>query len=246
MEIPYFTTYKAMLVLFMGFFGGLLTAITGTGLDVCIFSLATTLFRVSEKVMTPTSIINQAFLNIFAILFKVIWLNGVSDDALEYWMVCIPIVVLGAPLGAFLSSYVHRTVFCVIVYIIDVVQYICALILVHLAAFLIVLSIILVVASVTFFSSLAYLGEYLLKRELKTLETEQKIDPTGVRELQLLIEDDKQIAIEEYDHRNGPLEPHKTIPTSVMAKENHDHTSLPGQQESLKLKLLQADYTNTQ
>ena len=64
-----------MLLIVMGFLGGLFymkslqnfcpclgifSAVAGSGVDICSFSVLTLLFRVSEKVATPTSIVLMA------------------------------------------------------------------------------------------------------------------------------------------------------------------------------------------
>lgn len=68
-SIPNFCRWKALILLVAGFIGGrflynvdliavgILTALTGSGTDICSFCVLTLLFRVSEKVATPTSVI---------------------------------------------------------------------------------------------------------------------------------------------------------------------------------------------
>lgn len=57
MEIPDFKPWKALVLVATGFVGGILTAFTGSGVDICIFAIITVLFRVSEKSATPTTIV---------------------------------------------------------------------------------------------------------------------------------------------------------------------------------------------
>ncbi|VDO73380.1 unnamed protein product [Haemonchus placei] len=55
--IPEFKPWKAVALSCTGFIGGIFTAFTGSGVDICIFSIITLLFRVSEKIATPTTIV---------------------------------------------------------------------------------------------------------------------------------------------------------------------------------------------
>lgn len=57
MTIPDFKPWKAVVLVVTGFVGGVLTSFTGSGVDICIFSVITVLFRVSEKSATPTTIV---------------------------------------------------------------------------------------------------------------------------------------------------------------------------------------------
>ena len=49
-----------MLLVCVGFLGGIFSAVAGSGVDICSFSVLSLLFRVSEKVSTPTSIVLMA------------------------------------------------------------------------------------------------------------------------------------------------------------------------------------------
>ena len=57
---PLTLNWKACVLVLLGFIGGISSAIGGSGIDICSFSALTLLFRVSEKVATPTSIILMA------------------------------------------------------------------------------------------------------------------------------------------------------------------------------------------
>ena len=59
-EIPGVNFWKVLVLLVTGFVGGIFTAVTGSGLDICSFSVLTLLFRVTEKTATPTSIVLMA------------------------------------------------------------------------------------------------------------------------------------------------------------------------------------------
>ncbi len=49
--------WKATVLFLGGFMGGIFSAMSGSGLDICSFALLTLLFRVDERVATPTSVV---------------------------------------------------------------------------------------------------------------------------------------------------------------------------------------------
>ena len=76
-SIPNFGIWQAVVLLLTGFLGGIFSAITGSGVDICSFSMLSLLFRVSEKVSTPTSIVLMAIntcVGLYSKLYyKTIW-----------------------------------------------------------------------------------------------------------------------------------------------------------------------------
>ena len=64
-EILNFGVWQAIVLLFVGFLGGIFSAVAGSGVDICSFSVLSLLFRVSEKVSTPTSVVLMAINTVF-------------------------------------------------------------------------------------------------------------------------------------------------------------------------------------
>jgi uncharacterized membrane protein YfcA len=85
---------------FGGVVGGIVTSITGSGLDILTFALLVLLFRVSERVATPTSVVLMASNAIAGAFWKGTLGAGLTPEAWDYWWVCVPVVVIGAPMGA--------------------------------------------------------------------------------------------------------------------------------------------------
>jgi len=98
--------YKA-LFFFIGIFGGTFAAQTGSGIDMLTFIVLTLAFGIDEKISTPTTVTIMGLNSIVGF-----FLHGViSQDigiAWNYWLVAVPIVILGAPLGAYVASKVNR------------------------------------------------------------------------------------------------------------------------------------------
>ena len=91
-----------------GFCGGVLTSFAGCGLDIFSYSVLTLLFRVSEKVATPTAVTLMGVNSVFSSYWRTFVMQETSRDALLYVVVCIPIVVIGAPFGSLVGSHFHR------------------------------------------------------------------------------------------------------------------------------------------
>jgi hypothetical protein len=55
-----------------------------------------------------------------------------EQEAVDYFWVSASIVSIGAPIGSFLSSFVHRIILGIFLYVADVVQFVAALIIIPL------------------------------------------------------------------------------------------------------------------
>ena len=87
--------------------GGLLTACFGSGADLALFSLIVLYFGLCEKVATPTSVIAMAFLSIMGTATRFLT-STVATQTLDRWIACVPVVIIGAPLGAYVCSILSR------------------------------------------------------------------------------------------------------------------------------------------
>lgn len=115
----------------IGFIGGILSAILGNGIDICSFAFVTLKYRLSEKIATPTSVILMALNAVVGALLHGFVLQDMQPEAINFWMVCIPVVVLGAPLGAYVISKIDRLYIAVLLYIILVVQFVSAILIIQ-------------------------------------------------------------------------------------------------------------------
>ncbi len=115
-------------LLVVGFIGGTVSGISGSGLDIITFSLLVLYYRACETVATPTSVVLMAINSVCAFLWMEGVGGGVAVDAWNYWLVCIPIVVAGAPLGAWFIRNKSRLFVARILYASIILQYLGALI----------------------------------------------------------------------------------------------------------------------
>ncbi|MBX3249987.1 MAG: sulfite exporter TauE/SafE family protein [Myxococcales bacterium] len=101
-----------------GLVGGVVTSLVGTGVDILVFSILVLRLGLSETIATPTSVVLMAGAS--AVGFALRALGGGPDPlAWSYWWTCVPVVVVGAPLGArfiegksrrFLSNVLYASV----------------------------------------------------------------------------------------------------------------------------------------
>ncbi|EPB71413.1 hypothetical protein ANCCEY_09496, partial [Ancylostoma ceylanicum] len=106
--IPEFKPWKALVLICTGFVGGIFTAFTGSGVDICIFSIITLLFRVTEKTATPTTIVLMGLNSVIGVYYRSVWEGHISPLALDYIKCTVPVAVTLAPVGSFLGSHFHR------------------------------------------------------------------------------------------------------------------------------------------
>lgn len=115
---------KFYLFLF-GIIGGCLSGMVGSGMDICLFSFLTLYFRISESVATPTSVVLMGLNSLVGVLWSLMVRTGsdndISPDVYKYWLVTIPIVVIGAPVGSRVSSVLSRINLARAVYFLDIV-----------------------------------------------------------------------------------------------------------------------------
>ena len=79
-----------------------------SGLDIVSFSYVSMRYHLSEKVATSTSVIIMAINSIAGFILHYFIINDFDQLEFNYWLVCIPVVVFGAPLGAYFIN--NRTI----------------------------------------------------------------------------------------------------------------------------------------
>ncbi len=92
------------IIVFSGFIGGTMTGLVGSGIDIICFSVMVLLFRLTEKVSTPTSVILMAINAIAGFMLHYFVTDSFNSTVKMYWLAAIPVVVIGAPLGVYLCN----------------------------------------------------------------------------------------------------------------------------------------------
>jgi uncharacterized membrane protein YfcA len=110
-ELSELTPFDRALLVVVGMLGGVLSAIVGSGIDILTFSFVTLRYRLSEKVATPTSVILMASNSLVGLGLHGLILRDFGAAETAYWIACIPVVVIGAPLGAqVIASWSRRLI----------------------------------------------------------------------------------------------------------------------------------------
>ena len=106
-DLPSWDQPQRFHFLVIGILGGIFAGNTGAGIDMLTFIVLTLAYGIHEKISTPTTVIIMGLNSIVGF-----FLHGVvSQDigiAWRYWLVSIPIVIIGAPLGAIVCSRIKR------------------------------------------------------------------------------------------------------------------------------------------
>ncbi|MEZ6091363.1 MAG: sulfite exporter TauE/SafE family protein [Pirellulaceae bacterium] len=125
-RIERYDARKIAWLLGIGVVGGMVTGLTGSGLDILTFAVLTLVFRLCESVGTPTSVIIMAFNAMLG--FAIRGIRGeLLPDAISYWWCAVPVVVVGAPLGAWYIKNKDRHFITRLLYASVVVQFVGAL-----------------------------------------------------------------------------------------------------------------------
>lgn len=138
--------------LIAGIMGGIMSGLVGNGIDIALFSVMVLAWHLSEKVATSTSVILMAINAICGLFFQVFMFHDFPLMVQNYWLSAIPIVVIGAPVGAVLCGSLQRKTIANILIVLILIELITSLLIIPLRPAIIVSSLI----SLAIFSALNY------------------------------------------------------------------------------------------
>lgn len=107
-----------------GLVGGVFSEAAGCGADMMVFAVMTLVYRVDEHIGISTSVVTMALASIFGFALHGVVMQDINPVVLEYWLLSVPVVIFGAPLGALLMTMISRK---------QVVLFLCGLISLDLA-----------------------------------------------------------------------------------------------------------------
>ncbi len=128
--IENFLPRHAVMLVGFGIAGGVISSITGSGLDIVTFSLLVLRLRVSESIATPTSVVLMGGNALIGALYRGGVQGEIDPRAWNFWWVCVPIVVLGAPFGAWYIKRRSRLFVARLLYASIAIQFVAALLIV--------------------------------------------------------------------------------------------------------------------
>ena len=100
-----------------GFIGGLITSFIGTGADFVFFTLLSFVYSYDIKSSTATSVIIMALISVYASVLLSITTDVFTPEIRSMWLAAIPVVIIGAPLGAYFCKRVNEKIIVGIVFI---------------------------------------------------------------------------------------------------------------------------------
>jgi uncharacterized protein len=167
-QIRNFTDRDSVIIFSVGIIGGIFSSIIGTGIHFITFSFVTLLYRLNEKVATPTSVLIMAADSIFGFIFRKFFYHEFSDQAIVFWVLCIPVVALFAPLGAIACSKVSRSFIVKILLLLISVEFISTLFIFKFSPETIFLSfLVIVISTIIYLILLRISGTNLGNKTLK-------------------------------------------------------------------------------
>lgn len=116
-----------LLLLVAGLVGGALSGLMGTGISIVLFSVMVIYCRISENVALPTAVVLVAPNSLvgFATYAQ---LGAFDATVLSYWLSAVPVVALGAPVGAVICSMLDRVTIVKVVLALIALEFITTLV----------------------------------------------------------------------------------------------------------------------
>ncbi|MFT4111719.1 sulfite exporter TauE/SafE family protein [Silvibacterium sp.] len=105
---PVWGAREKLLIVAAGLIGGLMSGLVGCGENIVTFMVMVLLFRVSEKVVTPTTVILMTMVTLVGFALHAFVVKDFPPKVEGYWLAAVPIVCVGAPLGALICSMLTR------------------------------------------------------------------------------------------------------------------------------------------
>jgi len=113
----------------VGLLGGLISSITGVGIDMLLYATMVLMFRSDLKISTPSSVIVMAFTSVVGIAstLALSWISpgqfSIASEVFQCWIAAAPVVALGAPVGAWAVQRLPRVPTLVLISILCLIQF---------------------------------------------------------------------------------------------------------------------------
>lgn len=123
-KLPPLSQLEKNIFVLIGFLGGIISAIVGSGIDMSSFAFTTSRYHLSEKVATSTSVCLMAIISVVGFFTHGLILRDFGLEEFQYLLTCIPIVMIGAPLGAYFISGQTQQFITNFLYLVLLVQFV--------------------------------------------------------------------------------------------------------------------------
>jgi uncharacterized membrane protein YfcA len=142
-------------LLVFGFVGGIISALFGTGINIFTYCLMPIYYGISEKVATPSSVIIMTIETILGFFLHTQVFKDFQPLAFEMWIACIPVVAFFPALGAFIVSRLPRKRIAQFLYLILILQFFGAMLVIRPSGIKLALCAVVLVAGLAVFTRLA-------------------------------------------------------------------------------------------
>jgi uncharacterized protein len=133
-RVPIFGAREKSILMVAGLLGGAVSALVGTGVNSVVFMVMVLLFRVSEKIVTPTTVILMTMVTIPGFLLHLFVLRDFSPTVMGYWLAAVPVAAVAAPAGALICSYMKRHSIVYLLLFLIVLEFLSTVLLVPMAS----------------------------------------------------------------------------------------------------------------
>ncbi len=128
-----FGSRERLMLVLAGILGGTLSALIGCGENMVVFMVMVVLFRIDEKVVTPTTVLLMWVVTAAAFFLHLVALRDYPPMVIDYWLAAVPVVVVGGPLGVFICSRMERRTIVGILVSLIAVELVSTLLLVNMS-----------------------------------------------------------------------------------------------------------------
>ena len=102
--------------------GGMCASLFGTGADIILYTLLVTRFRMQEKVATHMSIMLMASISVLGYAYRHFVDQGLTGYQVQTWLCAYPVVLLMAPLGAYVLHRINKEIMLYAIAVLNVAQ----------------------------------------------------------------------------------------------------------------------------
>jgi uncharacterized membrane protein YfcA len=144
-----------------GILGGIMTGMTGCGVNVLILMLLILSLHISEKVAVPTAVVMAAISSMAGVIWLYFFNYPILPQAWEFWWVSVPIVIMGAPAGSRFAKACPRLVISRFIFAAIVIEFCAGFILIRQTKQLLVFSMLVFAAGLLTLFWLIYRGRQI-------------------------------------------------------------------------------------
>lgn len=116
-------TYKSQsIIIVFGMVGGLASGLMGSGADLLAFCALAIYFRLSIRIATQVSVLMMTVNSLAGVGLQFLWLDNIPPLTAQLWYAAVPVVIIGAPLGALVCKYISQKLLFIFVVVLVVTE----------------------------------------------------------------------------------------------------------------------------